>query len=111
MMALYFASGMLDRLGGYRLQNEGDGRGDWTRTSDFYVPNVAPYQLGHTPTFDPPNDTLGVRTRLYRLCYAPTQSIVVSGSCSGKLAVAMWASSPSVVDVRVAAASRRAPTC
>ena len=27
-------------------------RGDWTRTSDLHVPNVAPYQLGHTPTIE-----------------------------------------------------------
>ena len=26
------------------------GRGGETRTRDLYVPNVAPYRLGHTPT-------------------------------------------------------------
>ena len=33
----------------YEQVKEG-GRGDWTRTSDLYVPNVARYQLRHTPT-------------------------------------------------------------
>ena len=32
-----------------RLRSISSGRGDWTRTSDLYVPNVARYQLRHTP--------------------------------------------------------------
>ena len=32
---------------------EDNGRGDWTRTSDLHVPNVARYQLRYTPILIP----------------------------------------------------------
>ena len=103
-LALCF--GIKVRLGGHRLQNEADGRGDWTRTSDLYVPNVAPYRLGHTPTSGYPTDWPR-RPKVAPLTAPRPDGLHCSlRALLGQAGGPKWTSSPRVVDVQAVASSR-----